>query len=82
MFVIEKNRIYIHPINMIYFFTVLVWFLFQVMDSSISSTSADLPEVVDLDTLPILLSIGRESFGCMDGTTISATLLHRHFGMC
>ena len=55
---IEMNRIYIHFINMIYFFMVLVWFLFQIMNSSISSTSADFSEVVDLSALCTLLSHG------------------------
>ena len=48
---------------MIYFFKVLLWLLFQVMDGSISPTSADLPEVVDLTALHALLSIGQASSG-------------------
>ena len=59
---------------MLYFFMVLLWFLFQVMDSSISLPSADLSGVVDLTALHTLLSIGRASSRQMAGTTISATV--------
>ena len=79
VFVTEINRIYIHHINMIYFLMVLVWFLFQVMDSAISSAFADLPEVIDLKTLHALLSIGQASSWRMAGITISTC---GHFGKC
>ena len=79
---IEINRIYIHCINMIYFFIVLVWVLLQVVDGSISSTSADLCEVVDLSVLCALPFTGQASSGQMAGSTISATLFCRHFSMC
>ena len=51
MFVTEINKIYIHHMNMIYFFMVLVWFLYKAVDGSISHMSADLPEVVNFFTL-------------------------------
>ena len=50
LFAIKNNKIYIDHVKMI-FFKVLVWFLFLVMDSSISPASADLSKVVDLATL-------------------------------
>ena len=50
---------------MIYLFMVLVWFLFQVMDSSISPTSPHFPEVVDFATLHALLSIDCTPSGWM-----------------
>ena len=37
---------------MIYFFMLLVWFLFQFVVGSISSASADLPEVIDFCCTP------------------------------
>ena len=66
---------------MIFFFMVLVWFLFLVMNGSISPTSADLSKVVNLATLHTLLPNGWALSGWMAGNTITAPLLHRHFGM-
>ena len=82
MFVTEINRIYIHHINMIYFFMVLVWFLFQVVDGSISSASADLFEVVHLYALCALLVIDQASSDQIVWTTISSTPVHGHSGTC
>ena len=50
---------------MIYFSMVFVWFLFKVMDSSISATAADFSEVVDFSTIHALLAKGQASSGWM-----------------
>ena len=73
---------YIHHTNMNYFFKVLVWFLFRFLNSSISSPSADLPEMTDLAVFCTLLSIGWASSGQMPWNTISTALIHGCFGMC
>ena len=65
MFVVEENRIYFHCINMIYFFMVLVWFLCQVMDVSISPDSADLSEVAGVSALFAFLCHRLASYGWM-----------------
>ena len=75
-FAIKLNRIYIHSVNIIFFFLLLVWFLFEVADHSTSYTSADLSKVVDLATLCTFLTIGQALSGWMAGATIAATLLH------
>ena len=82
MFVIELNRIYIHLINMINFFRMLVCLLLQGVDGSIASVSLDLSEVVSLSALCTLLTIGHTSSGWVALTTISAALVHRDFGIC
>ena len=54
------------------------------MDHSNSYASADLSKVVDLATLCTctFLTIGWTSSGWMAGTTVTTTLLQRHFGIC
>ena len=77
-YTIENNRNYIHCVNMV-FFMVLVWFLFQVMDGSISPASADLSKVFDLATLCTPLPIGQALSRWMAGFTITATLASQAF---
>ena len=64
------------------FFMVLVWFMFSVMDGSVSPTSADISKVIDLAALDTLLPISQALSGWMVGTIVTATLLCGHFGMC
>ena len=56
----NKQNFFYH-INIIYFFMVLIWFLFQVVDGAISPNPAELAGVVDLAALWALLSIGQAS---------------------
>ena len=51
------------------FLKVSVWFLLQVLDSSIFPASGDLLGVTDLAALPALLSTGQASSRQMAGTT-------------
>ena len=60
---IRINRFYIHHVHIIFFFLVLVWLLFWVVDCSTSYTSEDLSKVVDLAILCTFLTIGQASFG-------------------
>ena len=52
------------------------------MEGSISPTSPDLSKIVDLATLCTLPPIGQALSWWMSGTSITTTLLCRHFDTC
>ena len=70
-----KNRIYIHFVNMVFFFVVLVW-SWMVLFLPLLQTS------LKWLTLPHFTPIGQTLSGWIAGTTITATLLHGHVDTC
>ena len=63
-------------------FLVLACFLFYIMYLPVSYTFVYLSKLVDLAIFCKFLTIGWASSGWMAGTTITAALLCRCFGMC